>query len=71
MSTNSGTYTIAVQGHLDEHWASWLGDLSVTHHDDGTTTLTGPIPDQAALHGVLTKLRDLGIPLIAVGPTSS
>ena len=59
-------YAIRVQGRLQPRWATWFTGLSVIAHDDGTTTLHGPLPDQAALHGVLAGLRDLGIPLISV-----
>lgn len=68
MTTHGTGYAIDVQGHLDDHWAGWLGNLTVTRNDDGTTTLSGPITDQAELHGVLSTLRDLGISLIAVHP---
>ena len=61
-------YAITVQGHLDDHWAGWLGGLTLTHHDDGTSTLTGPVVDQAELHGVLAKLRDGGVTLVALSP---
>ena len=64
-------YTIRVAGHLDEHWSARLADLSITHQADGTSTLTGPIADQAQLHGVLAGLRDIGVMLIelqATGP---
>jgi hypothetical protein len=67
----SPVYVFRVQGHLDGHWTEWLGDLTVTHHDDGTSTLAGPITDQAALHGVLARLRDLGVALIAVTPRTT
>jgi hypothetical protein len=66
MSTTATVYAFDVQGHLDAHWAEWLGDLRITHNPDGTSTLIGPIVDQAELHGVLAKLRDLGVALIAV-----
>lgn len=59
-------YAIDVGGHLDDHWAGWLGNLTLTRNADGTTTLTGPVTDQAELHGVLARLRDLGVTLIAV-----
>jgi hypothetical protein len=68
--TGESDYTFHVQAHLDDHWAAWLGNLSVTRNDDGTSTLVGPITDQAELHGVLAKLRDLGITLIGVTPLS-
>jgi hypothetical protein len=59
-------YEIRVKGHLDPRWAAWFDGLSLTPEVDGTTVLRGPIVDQAALHGVLQKLRDIGIPLIAL-----
>ncbi|MFN8028401.1 MAG: hypothetical protein U0W40_19190 [Acidimicrobiia bacterium] len=59
-------YEIRVTGHLDARWAAWFDGLTLTSGDDGTTVLTGPVVDQAALHGVLNKLRDLGLPLVAV-----
>ncbi len=65
------TYQIRVAGHLDHHWAARLGGLSLTHEDDGTTTLAGIFADQAALHGVLTQIRDLGVTLIAVARAST
>lgn len=65
MTGQPATYAIEVQGHLDDHWSEWLGSLSLTHNDDGTTTILGPLADQADLHGVLAKLRDLGVPLIS------
>ena len=60
------TYRLRVDGHLDQHWSSWFGDLTLTHEDDGTTCLTAAVADQAQLHGVLTKIRDLGVTLISV-----
>ena len=59
-------FEIKLKGHLDESWADWLDGLTFTHEEDGTTTLTGEIVDQSALHGLLKKVRDLGLPLIAV-----
>jgi hypothetical protein len=59
-------YAIRVQGRLEPRWAAWFAGMSLTAHTDGTTTLHGALPDQAALHGVLAGLRDLGIPLISV-----
>jgi hypothetical protein len=59
-------YRLQVDGHLDQHWSSWFGDLTLTHEDDGTTTLAGPVADQAQLHGLLTQIRDLGATLISV-----
>jgi len=59
-------YQIRVKGHLGSQWTEWFGGLTVTLEDDGETLLTGPVVDQAALHGVLRKVRDLGIPLVSV-----
>ena len=59
-------YAIRLKGHLDRRWADWLEGLTFTHEPAGTTLLEGPLADQAALHGVLTKLRDLGLPIISV-----
>lgn len=61
-----GGYQIRVAGHLDHHWAAWFGDLTLTHEDDGTTSIAGQVSDQAQLHGLLTKVRDLGVTLISV-----
>ena len=66
MSRAVRTYTIRVEGHLDDHWSARLGDLSITRDREGTSTLTGPIADQAQLHGVLAGLRDIGAVLIEV-----
>lgn len=60
------TYHIKIQGHLDRRWSDWLEGLALTHEPDGTTTLSGPIADQPALHGLLIKIRDLGLELISV-----
>ena len=59
-------YEIRVTGHLNARWAAWFDGLSLTRAEDGTTVLRGQIVDQAALHGVLQKLRDIGVPLISV-----
>ena len=63
---NPGWYEIRVKGHLDARWAAWFDGLTLTHGSDGTTIIHGPVADQAALHGVLQKIRDLGLPLISV-----
>jgi hypothetical protein len=60
------TYHIRVRGHLEDRWSDWLGDLAIQRRDDGTTVLVGPVVDQAALHGVLARIRDLGLPLLSV-----
>lgn len=59
-------YVIRIKGHLDTRWAAWFEGMSLTHAPDGTTTLDGIVADQAALHGLLQKLRDIGVPLISV-----
>jgi hypothetical protein len=59
-------YQIRIQGHLGPEWADWFGGLSITLEENGETLLHGPVVDQAALHGVLRKVRDLGMPLISV-----
>jgi hypothetical protein len=64
------TYAIRIQGHLGKEWADWFGGLSITRNDHGETLLTGPM-DQATLYGVLKKVRDLGMPLLAVSPVNT
>jgi len=59
-------YRICVEGHLGRHWISWFEGLSITHFEDNETQLFGYLADQAALYGVLHKIQNLGIPLIAV-----
>jgi hypothetical protein len=61
-----GRYDIRIKGHLNPRWAAWFEGLSFTYASDGTTILSGPVVDQAALHGVLRKVRDLGLPLVSV-----
>ena len=64
--TDTQQYEIRVKGHLGHRWAAWFDGLSVTADDDGTTVISGPVVDQAALHGLLDKLRDIGIPLVSL-----
>ena len=59
-------YRIRVEGHLDPEWSEWLDNMAITQEEEGTTTLSGPVVDQAALHGLLIKIRDLGLVLITV-----
>lgn len=59
-------YEIRIEGHLDARWSAWFDGLRLVVEDDGTTTLHGPVADQAALHGLLQRLRDLGVPLVSV-----
>ena len=66
-----GRYEIRLRGHLDESWGAWFGDLAVTLEANGDTCLTGPVADQAALHGLLRKVRDFGLPLISVNRIQS
>jgi hypothetical protein len=61
-------YELRVGRHLDDRWAEWFGDMTITREPDGTTTMRGPVADQAALHGILIKIRDLGMVLLAVRP---
>jgi hypothetical protein len=71
--TTSGTphYEIRVAGRLDARWSAWFDGLRLIESDDGTTVIRGPIVDQAALHGLLQRLRDVGIPLVALTPVAS
>ena len=62
----AGLYEIRLKGHLDDKWADWFDGLTITRADNGETLLRGPVVDQAALHGVLRKVRDLGLPLVSV-----
>jgi hypothetical protein len=59
-------WEIRLKGHLDARWGEWFGGLTITKAGDGTTVLRGPVADQAALHGLLRKVRDLGLPLVSV-----
>ncbi len=63
-----GLYEIRIKGHLDDQWSNWFGGLTITLADNGDTLLTGPVVDQAALHGLLRIVRDLGMPLVSVSP---
>ena len=62
----TGPYEIRVRGHLDARWAAWFDGLSVSRETDGTTVIRGPVADQSALHGLLSRVRDLALPLVSV-----
>jgi hypothetical protein len=62
----AGQYEIRLQGHLDARWSAWFDGMTLTRADDGTTLLNGPVVDQAALHGLLHQLRDIGLVLVSV-----
>jgi hypothetical protein len=67
-------FQIRIQGHLSQQWQDWFEGLTLTLEEDGNTLLSGPIVDQSALHGILKKIRDLGIPLLSInsiGPNQS
>lgn len=65
-SLSFDSYELRIAGHLDERWSAWFGGLTLTHTDEGTTILRGPVTDQAELHGLLAKVRDLGATLLSV-----
>jgi len=60
---------IRVKNHLDSHWSEWLEHLSIVHTEENQTVLTGTVPDESALYGVLTKIRNLGLALVSVSST--
>jgi hypothetical protein len=65
-SSQPTIYQIRIKGQLGRQWTDWFEGLAITHEEDGDTRLTGPVVDQAALHGLLKKVRDLGMPLVSV-----
>jgi hypothetical protein len=67
----SRTYQVRIAGHLEQHWTAWFEGFVITLEANGETLLTGTVVDQAALHGALKKVRDLGLPLISVSPLTS
>ena len=68
---DGGRFELRVKGHLDARWADWFDGLTLTQARDGTTVIRGEVADQAALHGLLQTLRDLGLPLISVTPVDT
>jgi len=66
VSSRSIIYKIRIMGHLGSQWMDWFGGLTISLEENGDTVLTGPVVDQAALHGLLKKVRDLGLPLLSV-----
>ncbi|MCW2779628.1 MAG: hypothetical protein JWR35_77 [Marmoricola sp.] len=62
----AGQYEIRLKGHLEARWSAWFDGLTLTRESDGTTLIAGPVVDQAALHGLLQKVRDTGLPLVSV-----
>ncbi len=70
-SSEAGHYAIRLRGHLASRWEAWFDGLTLTCEGDGTTVITGPVVDQAALHGLLAKVRDIGLPLISVDQVAS
>ena len=67
-TSNAKVYEIRLKGHLHDRWAEWFEGLTITLDENGNTLLSGPVADQAALHGILKKVRDLGLPLVSVNP---
>ena len=65
-SSDGPHYELRLDGHLDEHWSSWFDGMTLRHETDGTTTLSGTVTDQAELHGLLARVRDLGVTLVSV-----
>ena len=61
-----GRYEIRLRGHLETRWVAWFDGMTLSHERDGSTMLSGPVVDQAALHGLLQKVRDIGLPLVSV-----
>lgn len=64
--SHAQTYRFRVAGHLDDHWSASFDNVTIARHDDGTSTLTAPIADQAQLHGILARLRDIGVTLLSL-----
>jgi hypothetical protein len=67
-TSNAKVYEIRLKGHLEARWVKWFDGLAITLDENGNTLLSGPVADQAALYGLLKKVRDLGLPLLSVNP---
>ena len=67
-TSNAKVYEIRLKGHLEPRWVKWFDGLAITPDENGNTLLSGPVADQAALYGLLKKVRDLGLPLLSVNP---
>jgi hypothetical protein len=67
--TEARTYEIRIQGHLASRWSAWFDGMEITAADDGSTLIRGQVADQAALHGLIQKVRDLGLPLLSITNT--
>ena len=65
------TYEMRIVGHLDDRWSNWFEEFTISRSDDGTCTLTGPVTDQAQLHGILARLRDIGATLLSLRTVDS
>ena len=70
-TANTAYYEIRLKGHLEARWEQWFDGLTITLEEDGSTLLSGPLADQAALHGILKKVRDLGLTLLSVNSVES
>ena len=66
LKSKRAIYEIRIRGRLDEDWIEWFDEMALTHTDEGQTILAGPVPDQAALHGILNKIRNLNLELVSV-----
>jgi hypothetical protein len=64
--SETATYEIRIKGRLDDRWSTWFDGMEITAADDGSTLIRGPVADQAALHGLIQKVRDLGLPLLSL-----
>ena len=71
MPNDPRCYELRIEGDLDPHWSMWFGGLALTHEGDGTTTLRGVVTDQSELHGLLSKIRDLGVTLVSLEPVDA